>query len=179
MGAPGYTPVSAMRGDIGSSTMAARDMKTKLGYAKYIIEGRSDLLRCVLYDMFDTGKDKLVKTIKRYMEEIGIAQLEDLGRLSESDLKNRVNNYDENKWRDELQEKSTLELYRQWKVKIREISWFDNTPGSGLLFKARSNSLKLGWRKRFEGGEGRCKLCDTGEEETLLHFMKDCNLYNE
>ena len=22
-------------------------------------------------------------------------------------------------------------------------------------------------------------MCDAGEEETLLHFMKDCNLYNE
>ena len=44
-----------------------------------------------------------------------------------------------------------------------------------MLFRARSNSLKLGWRQRFLGGNTECKQCSQREDETLKHFLVDCS----
>jgi len=53
LGCPGYTPIAAMRGDIGSSCMYSRDMKSKLKYARYIMNDACDLVRRVFELMFE------------------------------------------------------------------------------------------------------------------------------
>ena len=42
-----------------------------------------------------------------------------------------------------------------------------------LLFKARSNTLILGDRNRFRGGDGTCELCRQ-EVEDIGHFILRC-----
>ena len=76
-------------------------------------------------------------------------------------------------WISELEQKSTLSLYRNLKNTIKEENFYDNTFGSVLLFRARTNCLKLDWRRRFEGGEVGCKLCGA-DEETTEHFILEC-----
>ena len=34
------------------------------------------------------------------------------------------------------------------------------------MFRARSNTLKLGWRNRFVGGDVNCGVCGEEVEET-------------
>jgi hypothetical protein len=50
---------------------------------------------------------------------------------------------------------------------------YDNRYWSVLMFRSRTNTLKLGWRNRFVGGNVQCPLCGA-EEETLQHFLKEC-----
>ena len=50
---------------------------------------------------------------------------------------------------------------------------YDNRFESVLLFRARSNTLQLGDRNRFSGGEVRCELCRL-EREDLGHFILRC-----
>jgi hypothetical protein len=42
-----------------------------------------------------------------------------------------------------------------------------------IIFRCRTDTLKLGWRMKKMGGEGDCKLCGEGEE-TLEHFLLKC-----
>ena len=42
-----------------------------------------------------------------------------------------------------MDQKSTLHIYRKFKTSIEEEKWMDNTEGSRLLMKGRTNSLTL------------------------------------
>ena len=45
----------------------------------------------------------------------------------------------------------------------------------GSVPGCQTNTLKLNWRRRYQGGEVRCPLCGKWEEETLDHFLRQCN----
>ena len=66
-----------------------------------------------------------------------------------------------------------MTYYRE-KTNIGGETCYDNSWGAVLLFRCRSNTLKLGWRERFLGGRLQCAMCDGGEEETLEHFLVEC-----
>ena len=48
LGAPGYTPLVAMRGDIGVSNILTRDIKEKLRYVQGILVGNNEILKRIL-----------------------------------------------------------------------------------------------------------------------------------
>ena len=45
LGAPGCAPVVTLRGEVGTSNMHTRDLKTKICYEKYLIENGNELLK--------------------------------------------------------------------------------------------------------------------------------------
>lgn len=177
LGAPGYTALAAMRADIGSSSMVARAMKAKLNFLKYASNSANGVLNRAVEDMFSKNYGWSRK-IKLYMERTAIEGLDNLKILSTGEIARRVKEWDTKEWEKDLQSRVTLQLFRSCKKEIREEKFYDNTFGSVLLFRARSNSLKLGWRGRFEGKEVRCKLCGA-EEETLEHFIVLCPSFVE
>ena len=73
---------------------------------------------------------------------------------------------------------NTLSFYRMHKQNIGEEYFYDNSFESCLLFRGRSNPLKLEWRNWFEGGNTQCRVCATGEEETQEHFLSTCIGFN-
>ena len=175
-GAPSYTPNATLRGEAGASSMKSRDMTQKLNYVAYLVKNGSDLLKRVFENMWHTQRPtNWILQIKTYMEKVGIANTVQLKEMGKEEIRKMVNRFDETTWLEELREKSTLTLYRQHKQVIREENFYDNTYKSILLFRARTNTLLLNWRRRFTDGEVRCELCDTGNEESLDHFLKECN----
>ena len=82
---------------------------------------------------------------------------------------------DSEKWHNELRDKSSIVLYKTFKLAIKEEKVYTNDFESVILFKIRSNTLKLNWRKRFEDGNTLCPLC-LSQEETLLHFLVECHV---
>ena len=70
--------------------------------------------------------------------------------------------------------KETLEIYQN-KSKIHEERIYNNSFGSVILFRCRTNTLKLNWRRRYQGGEVECPRCGEREEETLDHFLRQCS----
>lgn len=175
LGAPNYAPVSVLRGEIGTSSMKSRDTKTKLKYMSWIKKTGNGLLNAVVEEMYELGKDKTMKTIKETMEVLKIAGLAELGSMKRVDIERVVNEHDKMCWRLELEQRTSVSLYFCWKKEIREEIFYENTEASVLLFRARSNTLQLGWRRRFQGGEVECQLCGGLVEETLDHFIKECS----
>ena len=94
-----------MRGDIGILNMQCRDMKTKLRYAKYLLEDATGLLQCVFKSMYVEDAHKYTEVIKKYMNDLGMRNLEDLKSVSDGELVTLIKSYDTSKWRAELTEK--------------------------------------------------------------------------
>lgn len=87
------------------------------------------------------------------MEKARIGSTIQLKDMTEEEIKRTVNRSDEAAWLEELREKSTIALYKQYKQAIGEKS-YDNIFKSVLLFRAWTNTLRLNWRK-FTDGEVR------------------------
>ena len=94
--------------------------------------------------------------------------------MSEAELVKKVNKMDEGRWLTEISSKASLGLFKQFKKEIKQEMIYDNTFESTLLFQARSNTLRLRWRRRFIDGDVDCKICGNGNEETLVHFLTEC-----
>ncbi len=90
--------------------------------------------------------------------------------------KEDINKWDTMKWRQEMEEKSSLKCYRKWRTEIGgQENNYDNRL-SCVFFKCRTSTLNLNGRKRFAGGNTACELCSE-ETENLEHFLLWCPEY--
>ena len=170
LAAPSYAPAVALQGEVGCSTMAVRDAKTKLMFARYLGGSRNGLAREVYREMMDMEVQVgWVRTVKKYMAQYESTQIMDMEFRG---IKSKIEQIAGMRWKEEVEAKSTLTLYR-WKEKICEENFYNNSRASSLMFKCRSNSLQLGWRNRFRGGNVECNMCGGGVE-TLEHFLLEC-----
>ena len=80
---------------------------------------------------------------------------------------------EEKRWRTEVEERETLEIYRA-KKRIGEEGIYSNDGGSVTLFRCRTNKIKMNWRQRFHRGIVDCPMWESGAEETPRHFLKGC-----
>ena len=178
LGASGHTPVVCMQGDIGSSSVETRDMKAKLGYIEHLKEGgnllgKEVMKRIVTGDLYK----KWIKVTEDYLQRVGMQEREELWTLKRGELKTKIDEYEHNRWRSELEQRMTVSLYARKKNVIKEESrLYSNDFRSQLLFKMRSNTLNLNWRKRFQNEDTGCSLCRQGEE-SLEHFLITCREY--
>ena len=79
LGGQGYVAIEALRGEIGTSCMRVRDMKAKLKYARSAMNGElGSLVKNVLEDMCNKENDEYIRTLKKYMNCIGIVELRGL-----------------------------------------------------------------------------------------------------
>ena len=174
-GAPSFTPVRALQGEIGASSAESRDMKVKLGFVRHIFNCNNGLARGILlHRLVEQGNGRWISTIRGMCEKLGMVKVSDVGDLSGDQIKKRINTYEEEKWRKEIEGKSSLSVYGS-KEGIREETFYFNDEASKILFRARTNTLALGWRGEFVGDGTECKLCRPPVVETLKHFVLECS----
>ncbi len=184
LGAPSYAQIATLRGEIGSSSMERRIMEGKIMYYKSIIESveerdpRNELLKKIVEDMIHTKRYKWMKEIEKSLEEIKLRH-QDIKRMDRKEIKEKLREWDTEKWKKEMLTKSSLKIYRKWKTEIKEENdIYDNTPKSIIFYRCRANILKLNDRNRFGGGNTKCYTCEN-EDETLEHFLLHCPEYTE
>ena len=113
-----------------------------------------------------------MKKLDKYLDKLEM-KYEDIEVKDKKEIKEKIKEYDTNKWKEELGKKPSAKLYQAKKKEIKQEKIYDNRWSSVLLFRARANALDLKDRQRFTGGDTSCKLC--GEEyEDLTHFMIRC-----
>ena len=83
--------------------------------------------------------------------------------------------WDTERWRSDKKSKIKLAVYNWFKKEISEEEIYVNDYNSVLLYRCRSNTLKLGWRSRFMGGDVGCQVCGLAEVETVEHFLLECS----
>ena len=71
MWAPSCTPVAALQGEVGCSSMWARDMKGKLKFAKFVMDSENHVLRRVFEGMRgQTRQGAWMKQVGGYLSEV-------------------------------------------------------------------------------------------------------------
>ena len=172
LGAPQYSPLVTLQGEIGASTMDLRDMKIKLSFVKHLINKMDRLVTSIFIELFNEKKRRpWIKKIKFYMYQIGV-DLDILRNMKNEELKDKINKIGDTRWKEKVDSMSSLSLYKT-KMKMQEEDIYDNSFKSVLMYRCRSNTIKLGWRIGLEGGESRCRMCRE-ENEDIVHFIKVC-----
>ena len=173
LNAPTYATKCSMRGEIGSSLMMKRIIKGRIMYLKSIEEGKNQLVKRIVELMKEDTRFTWHQTNKKYFEQMKL-NYRKISEKNRKQLNDILNDWDTKTWRAELENKSSLRIYRNYKNEIKEESAiYDNTPASTIMYRARANCLQLNDRKRFGNEETNCTLCGQ-EEENIVHFILTC-----
>ena len=166
------TPVAALRGEIGATSMKSRARESRLLLAKSILDGDNELMKMVLWKSIENKGNRWGKRLRNDLKEVRMS-VKDLQEMNKTGIRKRVREIDKEEWQMELEKLSSLKIYRENKNKIEDEGIYENSEGSMYLCKARTNSLELNSRTHFlRNGNRICDLCE--EEETLEHFLLDC-----
>ena len=117
-------------------------------------------------------KSKYYRKIQKYLELLGINE-EILKGMDNNKVKSKIDEWDSELWRTDMMSKHTLRRYRMVKQEIGEEKWFRNEWKFTVMMRARSDTLRLGWREFGTEQAQTCSLCNNGVE-TLEHFIMDC-----
>ena len=148
--------------------MRTRVAAGKLQYINRVCNGKKDIVKEMLEDMQEK-RTKWWKISEKYIEDCGTT-IKKVKECTKEKLKEITKKWDTEKWKSEIEGKSSLNIYKQWKKVIKE-EVYDNTYASILLFKARiTGTLNLNKQKRHTGGSTSCYFC-TDVEEDLIHFI--------
>jgi len=167
-----YTPICFLRGEIGASTMEARLMKNRLKYENYMRLHGGELMREIYEDMKEK-RHSWIRECDKYRTRLNIDHDRTVTIKPNEYIDKKCKMFDDRRWKEDVESKSSLVMYRNWKKEIKEEKCYNGSYASRLWLEARSNTLKLGDRKRFTGEETKCSLCGY-EEENLKHFLLEC-----
>ena len=169
LNAPKWATIAGMRGEVGISTVRSRLARGRIQYARRVEQGDNKMLRRIMRSGREGRRSDWWEDTRRCLEWAQIGE-DELSVVSGSEVKRRVAGKVEEEWRMELEMKSSLQLYRKFKLKMREEDY-----GGGIeakvWFAARTNCMMLGDRRWGEGRE--CRMCGY-EKEDQMHFILDC-----
>ena len=170
---PTYTAIEYLRGEVGASDMQSRDMKCKINYLKHALTTKNnDLLNLIMINTTENKNLAWIKLVDKYLDDLNLTY-NDIINKSKEQINSIINKYDNVLWKEKMNTKSTLTIYRDYKEKIDEIKWFRNGQKYSIMMRARSNTLKLKWRNWGLQENKICDLCSL-EIESLEHFLIDC-----
>ena len=120
-------------------------MKSKLTFLKHTLEpGKNGLLKSIVESELRKGTINWMKAINKYMIEPKIS-VNEIRRLSTNKIIDKIYAYDENLWRNDVENKSAFKFYN-YKTDIGEIKWFRNSLKFAIMMRTRSDTLDLAWR---------------------------------
>ncbi|KAH9373287.1 hypothetical protein HPB48_005032 [Haemaphysalis longicornis] len=95
--------------------------------------------------------------------------------MTRAKVRERVSQVETQQWADRAAAKPVLHFYVAHKREIRCEGFYDNASGSGLLFEARSGTLRTRrWQVSCGTAESAiCELCGE-EEESIEHVVLSC-----
>ena len=172
------TPISVLRGEVGSSMVKTRFIEGKLVYLRSIQTGKNSLVKEILEKTRNNPKKGSTRQttwncqLNHFLQEVNI-KFGEIETMSKKEIKQKVRIWDNIKWKEELDSKTSVKIYKNFKAQIKDDGCYDNSFSSNLLFKARSNTLKLKIINRHKKGDISCDLCGD-EKEDLVHFLLDC-----
>ena len=168
MNAPKFCAIPALKGEIGLSDMKTRLIQSRLQYINNIIKGDNKLLKRVLEGLEEVDKDWYAR-LEEYRRLTGI---QETFNISNPEIKKKCREMDTKQWEKDLNEKKTLEGYRDQKKEIKEENIYHNDRKSDLWFRARTNCMDLN-DKQWNDSKV-CVMCGH-ETENLEHFIIHCN----
>lgn len=181
LGANHITPNLAIEGEMGWSTMEAREAKSKIKFKGRLIFMEPHRYPKIIFNFLRFGGQQtewmkrtrnLDNIYGRGTERTTRATFKEWEVETEKDVKRNQ----EKIWREGVQKKESLRRYSK-KERPSQEHFYDNYKGSELLFQARVGSLLTAVRemKIFGSVNNECKLCQNKEAEDLEHILLRCS----
>ena len=101
-----------LRGVIGASLVKKRVINGRINYIKGIQSNRNKLLETILWTIETEQETKWIKTTRKYMKVTNI-NFNDIRLNSKEYLKQFMIKWDRNIWEDELEIKTSLQIYKK------------------------------------------------------------------
>ena len=133
------------------------------------------MLKRILEDSKKHNKSKWWETTRKYMNWAQIEEREIKERTSK-EIGGKIAKVVEEEWREELEKKSFLEIYRRYQKEMKEED-YSGSLESMLWLRTRTNSLNLG-ENSWQRNRDVCVGCSE-ERETLEPFILDCPRWEE
>ena len=130
--APKWAAQAAIRGEIGISNMKLRIARSRLLYLRRIEKGNNEVLKRILEDSKKNKKSKLWETTRKYMNWAQMEERE-IKESTAKEIRGKIAKVAEEEWREELDKKNSLGIYRRLKKKRNE--------RGGLQRKSRVNGV--------------------------------------
>ena len=128
---------------MGASLQKTRDMKTKILFLRHILTDTNLMKEILIHQLEAKKPTKWIKQIKEYLEELQI-NINTIQTSTIQDIKSTIKIYDSKLWHTDMQEKSTLTIYRKYKHSIKdEQNLYDNSAGTTTLFEARTRNSAI------------------------------------
>ena len=173
LGAAHYSSNVTLRGKIDASLVKKRVLNGSINYIKGIQSNGNKLLETILWTIETEQEIKWIKTTRKYMNVTNI-NFNDIRLNSKEYLKQFMIKWDRNIWEDELEMKTSLQIYKRFKNDFGEEQIYDNRPSSTILYKARTNTLQLNDRNRHTHKEIHCLVCDTDDNKYIYIYITLC-----
>ena len=123
LAAPGYAPVVTLQGEIGCSSVEARDMKGKLSFARYMVDSDNGIMRRMWVRIKGAdGGCSWGSEVGNYLGALGVSW-EELETWDRCQIVEKVNEWEKIWWIEEISRKSTLGLYLCLEEKYRRRRW--------------------------------------------------------
>ena len=174
LGARENTVVEVLRGEIGASAAETRYVEARLMMAKSIFESKNEWLKEILGMVRGCASNTWNRGLNRCLEKVGISY-DELMEMGRAEIKRKLRGYDTRKWKEGLERKASVRVYKENKKEVKEDRIYDNGRPAQILFQARANNMGLNEKNRHRGeGVTVCEICNEGEVENLGHFLLAC-----
>ena len=169
LGAPKYTAVEGLRGELGYSTWEERIAKAHILFARKLEVMDDDrwARKLLLHRAANSQWKRETEKLERKWNTVGMGWL---------DAKKQVEEQGVIKWKEGMQEKSTLRWLRN-KEKPRKEWCYTGSWSSRLLMRARLGILETNDRKWDDNADRSCRGC--GVVESMEHVIIECDDHEE
>ena len=114
VGVGNTTPVTTLRGEIGSSKVETRIIETVMMFTRETLQGKFVKVKDYMSHELETVKGRWAKAVNKFRQELGL-NWNDLREINKKDMKTRIRDRDTRIWRTDMQEIDTLKWYREGK----------------------------------------------------------------
>ena len=122
-----------LRGEIGASLVKKRVINGRINYIKGIQSNRNKLLETILWTIVTERETKWIKTTRKYMNVTNI-NFNDIRLNSKEYLQQFMIKWDRNIGKDELEMKTSLQIYQKIINDFGEEEIYDNRPSSTIYY---------------------------------------------
>ena len=87
-------------------------MKMRLKFTNYMVNTSNGLLAAIFRKLSSEARPRVwVRQLREYLRELRL-DFSDVGRMDLGDIGREVNKWENNRWKRDVESKTTLELYR-------------------------------------------------------------------
>ena len=140
--APKRAAQAAIRGEIGISNMKSRIARSRLLHLRRIETGNNEALKKYWKTVRNIRKVNGGKPPEKYMNWAQIKERE-IKESAAKEIRGKIAKVVEEQWREELQKKNSLGIYRRFKKEMKDED-YSGSVESMVWLRARTNSLNLG-----------------------------------